>query len=121
MRCDLGENSAFELARDIVYALEEKKAEDIVLVDLRGIAIFTDFFIICSGTSDRMLRSLIKAANEVSIQNHDKKGRVLGSPQNGWIAVDYGDIVLHIFSPNQRDYYQLEDLWAEGKIVLKIK
>jgi ribosome-associated protein len=68
-----------------------------------------------------MLRSLIKAANEASIQNRDHKGRVLGSPENGWIAVDYGDVVLHIFSPNQRDYYRLEDLWAEGKIVLKIK
>jgi len=109
------------LARNIVNALEEKKAENIVLIDLREIAIFTDFFIICSGSSDRMLRSLIKATNQISSINHTQKGRVFGSPENGWIAVDFSDVVLHIFSPEQRNYYQLEELWSEGKVILKIK
>lgn len=68
-----------------------------------------------------MLRSLVQAANEMSVKKFNVKGRVLGLPENGWIAVDYGDVVLHIFSPDQREYYQLEELWSQGKTMLKIK
>lgn len=105
----------------MIEALEEKKAEDIVLLDIREVAIFTDFFIICSGTSERMLGSLIKAANDTMQLKYKTKGRVMGLPSNGWIAVDYGDIVLHIFSPDQREYYLLEELWSNGKVLLKVK
>lgn len=84
-------------------------------------ALFSDFFVICSGTSDRMLRSLVNAANDVMQSKFEIKGRVMGEPSNGWIAVDYTDIVLHIFSPEQRDYYQLEELWSNGKVLLKVK
>lgn len=68
-----------------------------------------------------MLRSLVRAANDVMLSMFGLRGRVMGSPANGWIAVDYTDIVLHIFSPDQREYYQLEDLWSNGKILLKVK
>ena len=105
----------------MVNALEDKKAEDIVLIDIQGIAIFTDYFVICSGTSDRMLRSLVRAANDSMAENYGAKGKVIGSAGNGWIAVDFGDIVLHLFSPQQRKYYQLEELWANGKTLLRIK
>ncbi|MDO9545678.1 MAG: ribosome silencing factor [Pelolinea sp.] len=105
----------------MVLALEEKKAEDIVLLDLRGISMFTDYFVICSGTSDRMLRSLLKTAKECMHVQFDRKGDIQGIPSNGWIAVDYGDLVLHLFSPEQRNYYLLEELWAEGKILLRVK
>lgn len=112
--------NTLEKARKIVSSLEEKKAIDIVLIDIREVAYFTDFFILCSGTSDRMLRSLVKAATDTAKENSEEKGRVIGEPSNGWIAVDFGDIVLHIFSPKQRAYYNLEDLWSEGKTLLKI-
>ena len=102
-------------------ALEDKKAEDIVLIDLRGIAIFTDYFVICSGTSDRMLKSLVRAANDAMAKTGNTKGKPIGSASNGWIAVDYDDIVLHVFSPQQRTYYQLEELWSNGKTLLRVK
>lgn len=105
----------------MVSALEDKKAEDIVLMDLQGVADFTDYFVICSGTSDRMLRSLVHAANDAMAKSHGKKGRVIGASSNGWIAVDFGDIVLHVFSPQQRNYYQLEELWSNGKTLLRVK
>jgi ribosome-associated protein len=104
-----------------VNALEDKKAEDIVLIDIQGIAIFTDYFVICSGTSDRMLRSLVRAANDSMAEINGMKGKVIGSPSNGWVAVDFGDIVLHVFSPQQRQYYQLEELWSSGKTLLRVK
>jgi len=76
---------------------------------------------VCSGTSERMLRSLVRAANEAAVNLFYAKGRVLGTAENGWIAIDYGDIVIHIFSPDKRNYYQLEELWSQGKTMLKIK
>ena len=110
-----------EQARELVTALEDKKAEDIILLDIHEVALFTDYFVICSGTSERMLRSLVKAANDAMGSKFHVKGRVMGSPSNGWIAVDYTDFVLHVFSPEQRDYYRLEELWSNGKILLKVK
>jgi len=109
------------MARALVHALEEKKAENIVLLDLRGIAVFTDYFVLCSGTSDRMLRSLLKAGKEALQVEFDLKGKIEGNPSNGWIAVDFGNLVLHIFSPDQRSFYDLEELWAEGKTLLHVQ
>ncbi len=109
------------MARALVHALEEKKAENIVLLDLRGIAVFTDYFVLCSGTSDRMLRSLLKAGKEALQVAFDLKGKIEGNPSNGWIAVDFGNLVLHIFSPDQRSFYDLEELWAEGKTLLHVQ
>lgn len=63
----------------------------------------------------------MNAANDAMHEKFNLKGRVMGSPINGWIAVDYTDFVLHIFSPDQRDYYKLEELWTNGKILLKVK
>jgi ribosome-associated protein len=91
------------------------------LIDLQGVAVFTDYFVICSGSSDRMIRSLVRAAHDAMAQLHDLKGKIIGSPDNGWVAVDFGDIVLHVFSPQQRSYYQLEELWSNGKTLLRVK
>jgi ribosome-associated protein len=104
-----------------VAALEDKKAENIVLLDIHEIASFTDYFLLCSGSSDRMLDSLAKAAEETGDQLTGHKPRVEGSPSGGWIVVDIGDIVVHLFSPDQRDYYQLEQLWERGKLLLHLQ
>jgi ribosome-associated protein len=107
-------------ARKLVDALEEKKAIDIILIDIHEVASFTDYFIICSGSSNRMLRSLIDTIEETATSILNKKGRAIGIPDCGWIAIDLGDYVIHIFSPDQRAYYNLEELWSAGKILLKI-
>jgi len=90
-------------------------------LDLRGIAVFTDFFIICSGSSERMLKSLLNTAKETMQKTFDRKGKIQGNPSNGWITVDFGNFVLHLFSPEQRNFYLLEELWADGKILLRVK
>ena len=101
--------------------MEEKKAEDIVLIDIRDVAIFTDFFVICSATSDRMIRALVNTAEDTLISKFKVKGKIMGAPGNGWVVVDFTDIVLHVFSPKQRGYYQLEELWSNGKTLLRVK
>jgi len=101
--------------------LEEKKAEDIVLIDLQKVSDFTDYFIICSGSSDRMLRSLGHAVIDDAKTRFGIIGRIEGLASSGWIAIDMIDIVIHLFSPDLRVFYQLEELWQNGKLVLRVK
>jgi len=68
-----------------------------------------------------MIRSLERTAIETMSSQYGLKGRVEGNPSNGWIAIDFNDIVMHIFSPAQRGYYKLEQLWADSKILLRVK
>ena len=110
-----------ELAHTIVNALEEKKGEDIILLDIKGIVSFTDYFIICTATSNRMLNALADGVVEKTRLEHKKKGRVEGGPDSGWMIVDYGDIVVHLFDVDLRRYYKLEELWDEGKVLLKVQ
>ena len=105
----------------MVTALEEKKGEEIILLDLKGVVPFTDFFVICTGTSNRMLNALMEAALDKIRETHKLKTRVEGEAIDGWMLADFGDVVLHIFSLAQRDYYALEDLWSEGKVLLHVQ
>ncbi len=91
------------------------------MLDIKDIASFTDYFVICNGTSDRMLDALADAVLESTHKQHKKKGRKEGEARDGWLVVDYGDVVVHLFSPDQRAYYQLEELWSEGKILLRLQ
>lgn len=109
------------MARNIVNALEEKKGEDILLLDLKDLASFTDYFIICNGTTDRMLNALADTLLKDMRKVFKKRGRKEGEAREGWLIVDYGDIIVHLFSPDQREYYHLEELWNEGKILLRLQ
>jgi ribosome-associated protein len=101
--------------------LEEKKGEDVLLMDIREIADFADYFVMCTGTSDRMLQGL---ANDLMKNIRKEKqihGRVEGAAEDGWILIDFGDVIVHLFSPDRRKYYRLEDLWGKGKILLRLQ
>jgi ribosome-associated protein len=91
------------------------------LLDLKDIASFTDYFVICNGTSDRMLDALAETVLESMRAQHKKKGRKEGEARDGWLLVDYGDVVVHLFSPDQRAYYKLEELWSDGKVLLRVQ
>jgi ribosome-associated protein len=101
--------------------LEEKKGEDILLLDIHEIASFTDYFVICSGTSDRMLQGLADGVTESMKASHKLAGHWEGRPEDGWIVIDFGDVIVHLFSPDQRNYYRLEDLWERGRILLRLQ
>ncbi len=102
-------------------ALEEKKGEDILLLDITGISSFADYFVICSGTTDRMLKSLADSVLDRAKKVFGKNCRVEGIPNTGWLLIDLGDVIVHLFSPDQRDFYKLEDLWSRGKVLLRFK
>lgn len=108
------------MARAIVDALEEKKGENILLMDIREQAIFADYFVICSGTSERMLKALLDSVDEQIKQKYKLIARLEGRPQDGWVLADFGDVIVHIFSPDRRNYYRLEDLWSKSKVLLHV-
>jgi ribosome-associated protein len=111
-----------DLARSLIDTLEDKKAEDIVLLDLHGHCSFADYFVICTGTSERQLDALVEAVSETARKKHRLKSpRVQGHAAGGWILVDFADLIIHTFSPEQRRRYKLEELWHEAKVVLRIQ
>ena len=92
-----------------------------VLIDIKKQALFADYFIICSGTSDRMLNALAKSVIEFLHQVYHLLVKMEGEPQEGWVLLDAGDIIIHLFSPEQRNYYRLEELWSQGKTLLRVQ
>ena len=113
--------NTLELAHTIVEAHEDKKGENIVLMDLQNVAMFTDYFVICSGTSDRMLDALADGVIEKIREVTSIKGRPQGQSASGWVVVDFGSVIVHCFAPETRDFYKLEELWKEGKILLRLQ
>jgi ribosome-associated protein len=90
-------------------------------MDIQDIATFTDYFILCSGSSERMIESLADAVLENVKKEFQMIGKKEGYAQGGWVLVDLGDVIVHLFSPEQREYYRLEELWSHGKILLRLQ
>lgn len=92
-----------------------------MLLDLQKVASFTDYFVICNGTSDRMLDALSKGVLEKAREVYNTRGRSEGEASAGWLVVDFGSVIVHLFAPEQRKYYNLEELWKEGKVLLRLQ
>ncbi len=97
-----------------VRTLASRKAEDLVILDLRGITSLTDWFVICHGTSDRQVKSLADEVLETVKKESGLGARVEGYLEADWILLDYGDFIVHVFSERARQYYDLEHLWGDA-------
>jgi ribosome-associated protein len=104
-----------QLARRLAALADSKKAEEIVVMDMRGLVAYTDFLAICTARNERQARAIV---DEVRLQvKHETgllPGGVDGGTEAGWIILDYLDCVLHVFTSEARERYQLEDLWREA-------
>lgn len=99
-------------------AASDKKAEDIVLLDMRGLSSFTDYFLVCSGASEPQLKAIANSVRAEMKAKYDRKPIYEdGFPASQWVILDYGDILIHIFHKEKRGYYGLEDLWSDAKRV----
>jgi ribosome-associated protein len=112
---------ALKVAHTIVNALEEKKGEDIVMLDIQDVIPIADYFVICSGSSNRMVKALMEAARDEVREHYKLKTRTEGESLDGWMLADFGDVIVHVFSTEQREYYALEDLWEEAKVVVHLQ
>ena len=103
------------LADRIAEIASDKKAADIRILDLRGIVGYTDYFVICSGNTERQAKAVHDAIHEELKKRHGLLPRqVEGGREARWILMDYLDCVVHIFTPEAREYYRLEQLWGEA-------
>jgi ribosome-associated protein len=110
------------LARIIVDLASDKKGENIVLMDMRPVSPIADYFVIISGTSDRQLKAIIDHIEQEIKQKYDvRPWRVEGVASNGWVLIDYGDVVVHVFLPERRAYYDLEGLWREAPVMVRMQ
>lgn len=91
-----------------------------MLLDTHEISSFSDFFVIATAQSDRQLRAITDDIQK-TLKKHKLIPRSEGTPQSGWILIDYGSVIAHIFSSAMRDFYQLEDLWDKAPVVVKIR
>lgn len=104
-----------EIAQAISEYASDRKALDIVQLDLREIVSYTDYFVICTGRSDRQVKAIHDAIHLGMKEDHGMlPGRVEGLTQSTWVLIDYVDVVVHVFTPEMREYYRLEHLWGEA-------
>ena len=103
-----------QLAETIAAQAADKKAIDVVELDVRGVVGYTDFFLVCSGNTSRQVKAIHDGIQQALKDEHGiLPRRVEGQTEATWILMDYLDVVVHVFTPEARDFYRLEQLWGE--------
>lgn len=106
-----------DLVKKIVEALEDKKAEDITVLDIGGVSSIADYFIIANGNNANQLTAMEDAVDEAMYTNGVHQKQVEGKSNSTWILMDYQDIIVHLFSKEDRQFYDLDRIWRDGKVV----
>lgn len=109
------------IARHIVDLAEDKQAHDIILLDIRAQSSIADYFVICSADNDRQLKAILEHIDEKVKAAYGLDPRIEGLTESGWVLLDYGDIVVHVFNAAQRDYYRLDRLWSKAPPVVVVQ
>ena len=112
---------AIDVARKAVEAASNKQATDIVLLDTRKVCSFADYFVICNGESDRQIQAIYDEMEHVLKQAGVLPHHYEGKLDTGWLLLDFGDVIIHIFAHAEREYYQLDRLWSKAIPVLHIQ
>jgi ribosome-associated protein len=110
-----------QIARLAVDVASDKKATDIVLLDIRGVSVIADYFVICTGANPRQIRAIANAIDEKLGEQGQPAFSREGSPDSGWLLLDFSDVIVHIFGPKEREYYRLERLWSNAKTVIYLQ
>ena len=104
-----------KMAKIAYDALDEKKAEDIKVIDITGVTVMADYFIIAHGTSDSQVRALVDNVQEKLYKAGYEMKQLEGYRQGSWILMDFNDVIIHIFDKENRLFYDLERIWKDGK------
>jgi ribosome-associated protein len=115
------EATPLDLAHRVVDIAADRQAVDVVLLDIRKIAAFADFFVVCNGTSERQIKAIVDTVLETLEHEGFNAAHVEGTPGSGWVLVDFGSVILHVFAPTEREFYRLERLWAEATTVVRVQ
>ncbi|MCM3725201.1 ribosome silencing factor [Neobacillus cucumis] len=106
-----------ELLKIAVKAADDKRAEDILALDMRGISLIADYFIICHGNSDKQVQAIAREMKDKAQENGYDVKRIEGFDEATWVLIDLGDVVAHVFHRDERSYYNLERLWGDAPLV----
>lgn len=110
-------NKSKEMTKIAFQALEDKKAEDVRIIDISGVSVLADYFIIANGTNENQVKALVDNVQEELYKAGYEAKQVEGYRSASWILLDYGDIIVHVFSKEDRLFYDLERIWRDGKEV----
>lgn len=122
MTAEVTQLETLEFANLLVETILDKKGGDILLLDMQEQVIFADYFLLCNGQSNRQIKALVNAMLEDAKQEAREIAlSVEGDADDGWMLIDFGAIVVHIFDPEKREYYDLEELWQDARVVLRIQ
>lgn len=114
--------AALSLARRIVDLASDKQAADILLLDIRGVSLIADYFVICTAGSERQTTAILKDLSEKLLEEFGRKPlHAEGAADSGWLLLDYGDVIVHIFSTAQRAFYNLEQLWSAATPIVRLQ
>ncbi|MBM7651708.1 ribosome silencing factor [Neobacillus cucumis] len=106
-----------QLLKIAVKAADDKRAEDILALDMNGISLIADYFIICHGNSDKQVQAIAREMKEKAQENGYDVKRMEGFDEARWVLIDLGDVVAHVFHRDERSYYNLERLWGDAPLV----
>ncbi len=109
-----------DIAKKAVEAALDKQATDIVLLDIKSISTFADYFVVCSADSERQIHATCDAIDEALSREGIKLLRREGKDDSGWVLLDFGIVVVHVFSTPEREYYNIEKLWDKATPVVRI-
>lgn len=110
-----------ELAHVIVDAISERLGSNIVVLDMEEVSLLADYFVLCDAESTPQFRAILDEIEDRTRAAGARRLHVEGAADSGWILVDFGSVVVHIFDPELRDYYNLEDLWKQARLVVRIQ
>ena len=106
-----------EIVKTAVEALRDKKAEDVTVIDITGVSSIADYFIIANGNNQNQLTAMQDAVDEALYKSGLHAKQIEGNNKSTWILMDYEDIIVHLFSKEDRLFYDLERIWRDGKII----
>ncbi len=106
--------TTLEKAKSIVKILDNKKAEDIIVIDTRKLTVESDYFVIASGTSNTHVRALADEVDDEMKKQYSVEVDHIEGRATGWILLDYNDVLVHVFEPQAREYYNIERLWSDA-------
>ena len=109
--------SAEQLMRTVVNAADDKKAHDIIALNLTGISLVADYFVICHGNSDTQVQAITTEIRKQAESSGVKVRGIEGMDSGRWVLVDIGDVIVHVFHREEREYYNIERLWSDAKVV----
>lgn len=102
-------------------AIAERLGSDIVLLDMQGVSLLADYFVLCNAESTPQFKAVLDEVEKQAKAAGGRRLHVEGEAASGWVLLDYGSVVIHIFEPDLRTYYDLEELWKEARLVVRIQ